>query len=252
MRAEYIREAGTPTGVVNGKTAWKNRGMIRLFNQFQTSLDSKVVVALTGLGLTGFVVFHMLGNLQVFEGADAVNTYAAFLREMPILLWTVRLGLLSLVALHIGLAVQLALRNRRARPVPYAVREYRKASLASRTMALTGTLLFLFIIFHLLHLSGGVVDTSFPDRLDLQGHRDVYGKMVHAFRKPLFVVLYLAGQLVLGFHLTHAVSSSLQTMGLEHTALNRLFKASGPAVALLVVLGNLMIIFAIFLGIVGV
>jgi len=110
----------------------------------------------------------------------------------------------------------------------------------------------LFIIFHLLHLSVGVVDTSFPDRLDLQGHRDVYGKLVHAFRNPLFVVLYLAGQLVLGFHLTHAVSSSLQTMGFEHAALNRLFKAAGPAVALLVVLGNMMIIFAIFLGIVRV
>lgn len=227
-------------------------GMMRLFNHFQTSLGSKVVVALTGLGLVGFVVFHMLGNLQVFEGAEALNSYAALLRDMPILLWTARLGLLSLVAVHIGLAVRLALHNRRARPVAYAVREYRKASLASRTMAVSGSALLLFIIFHLLHLTAGVVDTSFPDRLDLQGHRDVYGKVVHAFRNPLFVVLYLAGQLVLGLHLSHAVSSSLQTLGLEHAALNRLFKAMGPAVALLVVLGNMVIILAVFLGVVRV
>lgn len=226
--------------------------MMRLFNHFQTSLGSKIVVALTGLGLAGFVVFHMLGNLQVFEGRDALNGYAAFLRDMPMLLWTARLGLLSIVTLHISLAIRLALQNRRARPVAYAVREYRKASVASRTMSVTGSLLLLFIIFHLLHLTAGVVDTSFPDRLDMQGHRDVYGKIIHAFRNPLFVMLYLAGQLVLGLHLNHAVSSSLQTLGFEHAALNRLFKAAGPAVALLVVLGNLVIIFAVFLGVVGV
>jgi len=219
-------------------------------NQFQTSVGRKVVVALTGLSLVGFVVIHMLGNLQVFEGAEALNSYAALLRDMPILLWTARVGLLSMVALHIGLAIQLALRNRRARPVAYAVKDYRKASLASRTMAATGSVLLLFIVFHLLHLTAGVVDTSFSDRLDVQGHRDVYGKVVHAFRNPLFVGLYLAGQLALGLHLSHAVSSSLQTLGLEHAALNRLFKAAGPAVALLVVLGNTVIILAVFLEVV--
>lgn len=224
---------------------------MRLFNHFQTSLGSKLVVALSGLGLAGFVVFHMLGNLQIFEGPDALNGYAAFLRDMPMLLWTARLGLLGIVALHIVLAIRLALQNRRARPVAYAVRAHRTASLASRTMSITGSLLLLFIIFHLLHLTAGVVDTSFPDRLDIQGHRDVYGKMIHAFRNPLLVGLYFAGQLVLGLHLSHAVSSSLQTLGFEHAALNRLFKAAGPAVALLVVFGNLMIILAVFIGVVG-
>lgn len=225
--------------------------MMRLFTHFQTSLGSKLVVALTGLGLAGFVVFHMLGNLQIFEGPEALNGYAAFLRDMPMLLWTARLGLLGIVALHIVLAIRLALQNRRARPVAYAVRAYRKASLASRTMSITGSLLLLFIIFHLLHLTAGVLDTSFPDQLDVQGHRDVYGKMIHAFRNPLFVGLYFAAQLVLGLHLSHAVSSSLQTLGFEHAALNRLFKAAGPAVALLVVFGNLMIILAVFIGVVG-
>lgn len=225
--------------------------MMRLFNQVQTSLGGKVAVALTGLGLAGFVVFHMLGNLQIFEGREALNGYAAFLRDMPMLLWTTRLGLLSLVALHIGLAIRLALQNRRARPVAYAVRRYRKASLASRTMTVTGGLLLLFIVFHLLHLTAGVVGSSIPDQPDLQGHRDVYGKVVHAFRNPLLAALYLAGQLVLGLHLSHAVSSSLQTLGLEHAAFNRSFKAAGPAVALFVVFGNMVIILAVLLGIVG-
>ena len=214
-----------------------------------TSLGSKVVVALTGLVLAGFVVFHMLGNLQVFQGAEALNRYAAFLRELPILLWTVRLGLLLMAVLHVGLTIKLALDHRRARPVSYAKREYRKASVASRTMALTGIFLLLFIVFHLLHLSAGVVDATFPDRPDLRGHRDVYGRVVHTFQNPLFVILYLAGQAVLGLHLSHGISSSFQTLGLEHPLLNRLFRAAGPTVAGIVVAGNAAIILAIALGV---
>ena len=209
-------------------------------------------MALTGVGLVTYVIFHMLGNLQVFEGPHALNSYAALLREMPILLWTVRVGLLSIAVVHIVLAIQLSSRNRRARPIAYAVHEYRQASFASRTMAASGLVLLLFIIFHLLHLTAGVIDPSFADRLDSEGHRDVYGKIVHAFRNPLIVGLYVVGQLGLGLHLSHAVSSSLQTLGLEHAAFDRLSKAAGPAVALFVVLGNVAIILAIFLGVVRV
>jgi succinate dehydrogenase / fumarate reductase, cytochrome b subunit len=224
--------------------------MISFLGHILTSLGSKVLVALSGLGLAGFVLFHMLGNLQVFEGANALNSYAAFLREMPILLWAARLGLFGVVSMHIGLAVRLVMHNRRARPVGYAVREYRQASVASRTMALTGGLLLLFIVFHLLHLTVGVVDSSFTDRLDAQGHRDVFAKVIHAFQNPLFVVLYLAGQVVLGLHLSHALSSTLQTLGIEHPILERLFRGAGPVVALLVVAGNMAIILAVALGMV--
>jgi succinate dehydrogenase / fumarate reductase cytochrome b subunit len=134
--------------------------MTRLLRLALSSIGSKVVVAVTGVLLAGFVVFHMLGNLQVFEGADRLNAYAAFLREMPILLWSARGGLLVLALVHVGVAAQLAVENRRARPVPYAARDYRRASVASRTMALTGSLLFLFILFHLLHLTGSISRAS--------------------------------------------------------------------------------------------
>lgn len=224
--------------------------MARPSNHFQSTVGSKVVMALSGLGLVIYVIFHMLGNLQVFEGSHALNAYAAFLRDMPILLWTVRIGLLSLAALHIVLAIRLTLRNRHARPTAYAVREYRQASFASRTMAASGFVLLLFIIFHLLHLTAGVIDPSAVDRLDVEGHRDVYEKLIHAFQNPFIAALYLTGQLGLGLHLSHAVTSSVQTLGLEHAGFNRLFKAAGPTVALVVVLGNVAIIMAIFLGIV--
>ncbi|MCS6897537.1 MAG: succinate dehydrogenase cytochrome b subunit [Nitrospira sp.] len=218
---------------------------------FDSSMNSKIIVSLTGVGLVGFVIFHMLGNLQVFEGSDAINGYASILRDMPIFLWTARAGLLVAAGFHIGLAIRLALRNRQGRPVAYAVREYRAASISSRTMALTGSLLLLFIVFHLLHLTAGVIDPSAPDGIDEQGRMDVYGKIIHAFSNPIYVGIYVIGQLALGLHLSHAVSSALQTWGIEHAALNHLFRLTGPVVALLVVLGNLSIIFAVFLGLVG-
>ena len=224
--------------------------MSRLRLYPQTSVGRKIVVAFTGLGLALFVIFHMVGNLQIFQGARAINGYAAFLRDMPILLWTARAGLLAFVLFHLVLALKLARQNREARPIGYAVRHYRQASLASRTMAVSGVLLLLFIVFHLLHLTAGVIDPSYADKLDVQGQRDVYAKMIHAFQNPLFVSVYLAGQLVLALHLSHAVSSSLQTLGLEHPALNRVFKATGPAVAVMVVVGNTAIVLAVTMGII--
>ncbi|OQW39959.1 MAG: hypothetical protein A4C66_10870 [Nitrospira sp. HN-bin3] len=209
-----------------------------------------MIMALTGLGLAGFVMAHMLGNLQLFEGPHALNSYAAFLRDMPIVLWAVRIGLLSIAVFHIGLALQLGMRNRRARPVEYTVHRYRQASIASRTMAISGMALLVFVGFHLLHLTAGVIDPGFNDRLDAEGHRDVYSKVVHAFQNPFVVLLYLAGQLGLGLHLNHAIASSIQTMGFEHAGLNRLLKALGPVIGLIVVLGNVAIILAVFLGIV--
>jgi succinate dehydrogenase / fumarate reductase, cytochrome b subunit len=224
--------------------------MMRFFCHFQSSVGKKMVMALTGLGLVVFVMFHMLGNLQLFEGPHALNRYAAFLRDMPILLWMVRIGLLSMAVFHIGLAVQLSMRNRHARPVEYTIHRYRQASIASRTMAISGSALLLFLGFHLLHLTAGIIDPAFSDRLDAEGHRDVYGKVVHAFQNPFMVILYLTGQLGLGLHLSHAISSSVQTMGFEHAALSRLLKALGPVIGLIVVLGNVAIILAVFLRIV--
>ncbi|MCP9456325.1 MAG: succinate dehydrogenase cytochrome b subunit [Nitrospira sp.] len=206
------------------------------------------MASLAGLVLVGFVIVHMLGNLQVFEGSDAINGYASVLRDMPIFLWTARAGLLTAVVVHVGLTVRLALRNRQGRPVPYTLRRYRAASVASRTMALTGSLLLMFIVFHLLHLTVGIIDPAAPHGMDAQGRMDVYGKIIHAFRNPLYVGIYVGGQLVLGLHLSHAVSSVFQTWGIAHAALDRLFKLAGPGVALFVVLGNLAIIFAVFLG----
>ncbi|MDF0665101.1 MAG: hypothetical protein P0119_03390 [Nitrospira sp.] len=92
-------------------------------------------------------------------------------------------------------------------------------------MVTSSCVLLLFLIFHLLHLTAGMIDPSSVDRLDVEGHRDVYGKLVHTFQNPFIVAFYLAGQLGLGLHLNPAVTSSFQTLGLEYASFNRLFKA---------------------------
>src|SRR5262245_46672025 len=121
-----------------------------------SSIGSKVVVAVTGIGLLGFVIGHLLGNLLIYGGPNALNGYAKALEDNLALLWTARLGLLSIFVLHVGLSVRLSLRNRAARPVRYACEGTVRASYASRTMLYSGLVILAFVIYHLLHFTFGV------------------------------------------------------------------------------------------------
>src|SRR5687768_937416 len=120
-----------------------------------STIGRKVLMAVTGVILFGFTIGHMLGNLQVYQGPEKLNAYAAFLKATPAILWGTRSILLVSVLLHIWAAVSLSLQNHRARPVAYAGRSWREASYASRTMMWSGPLLALFIVYHLLHFTTG-------------------------------------------------------------------------------------------------
>src|SRR5947209_8884416 len=142
-------------------------------------------MAITGFALVGYVIVHMLGNLQVFQGPEALNAYAHTLKSMPKLLWTARIGLLVLFLAHVYLGVKLYAENRAARPVGYVRFRYAEASLATRTMLLSGLVLLAFIIFHLLHLTLGAVKPENFDRVETlpDGHtrHDVYAMVVLGF-----------------------------------------------------------------------
>src|SRR5262245_49579551 len=120
--------------------------MNMLVRPVRSSLGSKYWMALTGLVLTGFVLGHMAGNLLVFAGPDALNSYAHALKSRPAFLWTVRLILLAVFVLHVVIGIRLTLQNQAARPVGYAYEETMQASWASRHMLLTGLVLFAFIV----------------------------------------------------------------------------------------------------------
>ncbi|RUL89657.1 succinate dehydrogenase cytochrome b subunit [Tautonia sociabilis] len=134
-----------------------------------SSIAKKAVVAVTGLLLFGFVVVHMIGNLQVFLGRETLNNYAEFLHSMPELLWAARIGLLTAIVLHVVFTVWVWRENRASRPQRYAVERTIRASRASRTMILSGLLVLSFIIYHLLHFTVQVTNPDYRQFYEHQG-----------------------------------------------------------------------------------
>jgi len=221
-----------------------NRGAIGGTEPFLTStVGKKVVMALTGLILFGFVTVHMLGNLQVYMGAEAINAYGLSLRTLlhGTGIWLFRAVLLGAVLLHIWAMAALTLVNRRARDVGYREWKARESTYASRTMRWSGVFLLAFIIFHLLHFTTGDFHPDF-----IPG--DVYHNVITGFRVVPVAILYILATLFLGLHLFHGVWSMLQTLGLNHPRYNRLRNVVCSGLAALVVIGNLSFPVAVLTG----
>ena len=175
-----------------------------------------MIVAVTGLVLMGFIVGHLLGNLQIFLGPEWINSYAEHLRELGPLLWLVRGFLLVNVLLHIYFTIKLALENRRARGVAYVKKEPVKASFASRHMAMSGLIVLAFIIYHIAHFTLRVADPRFLLlKADPLNRYDVYSMMVFGFQNAIVSGFYIFAMFLLTLHLTHGASSFLQSLGLN-------------------------------------
>jgi succinate dehydrogenase / fumarate reductase, cytochrome b subunit len=191
---------------------------------WRSSLGKKYVMAVTGLALFGFVVGHLVGNLQVFGPPEAINGYAHFLKSKPLLLWGARLGLLACVGLHVAAAITLSALNKAARPVGYGgVSRPYAASLGSRTMLLSGLVILAFVVYHLLHFTAqqpginGVGDFS-RLRTTLQGEpvADVYAMMILGFQVWWVALFYLLAQALLFLHLGHGLASLFQSLGFRN------------------------------------
>jgi succinate dehydrogenase / fumarate reductase, cytochrome b subunit len=223
-----------------------------------SSVGAKVLVALTGLGLALYVVFHMIGNLKVFQGRDAINGYAYFLKhDLGMLLWIARGGLLVIFVLHIVLAVRLKVRSAAARPVAYEYRRDVRSTTAGRTMIWTGIVVGLFTIFHLAHFTFGWVKgvetpsgetRNYLELTDEKGRHDVYAMVVAGFTEPALAVLYIVAQLALFLHLMHGVQSSFQTLGLKNRRSGRSIWWLGFLIAVSVLAGNLAIVVGVWAG----
>lgn len=223
----------------------------RNVNALLTLVSAKLLMAITGAGLIGFVAMHMLGNLQIYLGQEALNAYAKFLKSMPALLWSARIGLLTIFAVHLGLAIYLKKQNKSARPQQYVVSDPIGASLASRTMLSSGLVIFAFLIYHLLHFTLGVTDPGSHQLVDSAGRHDVYSMVVMSFSNIYVSGAYMIAMLFLGLHLSHATSSMLQTFGLANASSRRLTHRIGMGVALILMVGNISIPVAVLLGLVG-
>jgi succinate dehydrogenase / fumarate reductase, cytochrome b subunit len=216
----------------------------------QTSVGKKTIMAITGFALLGFVIAHMLGNLQIFLGADKLNAYAKALKDLGPLLWVARIGLLIIFAIHLGTAFQLVAENNAARPIPYAVQTTQVASFASRTMKWTGIIILLFLIFHLAHYTFGITNPDFLDLHDSVGRHDVYAMTVAGFSNPIVSLTYILAMIALCLHISHGFFSVFQTLGVNHPEREGLFKKASNGLALVIFIGNVSMPLSILAGLV--
>lgn len=212
-------------------------------------------MAISGLVLVGFVIGHLLGNLQIFLGPEVINRYGHFLQTSPELIWPARIGLLVMVILHIAAAVTLAAQNRAARPVAYERYEVVAASYASRTMVMSGLIIFAFIIYHLLHFTIQVPAINFTGQdfkllEDAKERHDVYRMMVLGYQRPVVSAFYVLAIGLLCLHLSHGVSSMFQSLGLNNRVYEVWFGRLAVALAVLIFLGYCSIPAAVLLGII--
>lgn len=217
----------------------------------------KYLMAVTGGLLLLFVIGHMVGNLQIFAGREAINRYGHLLQSSGELLWVVRLGLLAVVALHIGSAIKLSLENKAARPVAYAQYQPVGSTYASRTMLMSGLIVFAFIVFHLLHYTVRVQAVNltgqdfevFKEALPNGGQRhDVYKMMIVGFRNVWVSAFYVLGVGLLCLHLSHGASSMFQSLGWKNDAYRPWLDRLARLLALAIFLGYISIPVAILLG----
>jgi succinate dehydrogenase / fumarate reductase cytochrome b subunit len=208
---------------------------------WRSSIGKKVIVAITGIVLGLYVVVHMLGNLKAFQGAGgepAINAYAEWLRTFgePAIpregvLWLIRAILLFSLVVHVVGVVQLAGRNRAARPDGHRAPRIQR-SFASRTMLWGGIALFAFIVFHILHFTTGTID---PAGTFVSGN--VFGNLEEAFESPLFLAIYVAAAALIGFHLYHGFWSVVQTAGWDKPNRNPTWRRAATGAAVLVGVG---------------
>lgn len=216
--------------------------MQKLATLLGSTIGKKVVMAVSGIVLFGFVVAHMIGNLLIYVGPDAINAYSRFLHEFLHGggLWIARAVLLLAVLLHIWAAVALTLENRAARPVGYREQARRESTYASRTMVWSGPILALFIGFHLADLTFGATPGF------VEGN--VYNNLIATFRRVPASAFYILAMLALGLHLYHGAWSMLQSLGLNHPRWNKLRNGVTLALTVAVVIGNISFPVAVLAG----
>jgi succinate dehydrogenase / fumarate reductase cytochrome b subunit len=224
-------------------TAWLDaRGQRRSAQLWRTTVGMKVLMGTTGVVLVVFLVFHLAGNLLVYQGPAALNAYSALLRREPMVLWLARGVLLVSAAVHVAAAARLWWRDWRARPVRYRRVDPQSATLASRTMRWSGIGIAAFIVFHLLHLTTGTIRPAPFDEVN------VYRNVVGGFRVGWVSAVYLVSMALIGVHVWHGAWSSFRSLGLSRPSSQPKRRPIAWILALLLWTGFTSIPVAILLG----
>lgn len=223
--------------------------MNRLLHFLNTTIGRKLLVALSGIFLVLFVIGHVVGNLTVYIGPSALNGYAHWLQENP-LLWFIRLGMLIIVSVHIALAIKVSLESIGARKQGYQSGRTLYQLLVDHRMMISGLLLFLFIIGHIAHLTLGVGVGEYFNRVDERGFVDVYARVVIGFQNPFIAWGYIVSMVLLAVHLKHSVRALFQTLGFFHENYFSFYELLSWAIAIFVFIGLCSIPVAVQFGLI--
>jgi len=209
---------------------------------YSSTLGKKVLMAGTGIILFGYLVGHMLGNLQIFMGAEQINRYAELLHSNLAFLWAVRLVLLFCIGVHIVAAVQVWLRSRQARPVRYKVFNPPAVDYAAKTMVWSGPIIAAFIAYHLAHLTVGCVHPQYE-------HLKPFENVIIGFQSAPVAIAYIVALLLLGMHLYHGLWSLFQTMGWDHARLGAWRRPLAIVLTVVIISGFLSVPLAVMTGV---
>lgn len=223
---------------------------VQVLSFSRSTIGKKVIMAVTGVIGIGFILVHMYGNLKVFIGPEYFNAYSEDLRALgaPIFghahaLWIMRLILIASVALHVWAATALTIQARKARPDQYAVKRTLEANYASKLMRWGGVVIFVFILYHLMHFTWGNIHPDF-----IPG--EVYHNLVVGFQFLPNVIFYLIAVSLLGLHLYHGGWSMMQTLGILSPRYDQAVRRGAAAFALLMTLGFAVVPLAVLFGVV--
>jgi len=221
-------------------------------NIYQTAIGKKYAMALTGIGLLGFVLVHMIGNLHLYEGPAQVNEYGEALRDLggdlaprTLVLWLARLGLTAMFALHIHSAWSLARMSHKADSSYVGSRNYIAANFASRTMRWTGPIILLYLIFHLADLTWGRWRVG-----DNYIRGDVYHNVSESFANLPVALIYIVANVALAVHIFHGAWSMFQSLGINNPKYNSLRRGLAGGLAGLILVGNLSFPIAVQTGLI--
>jgi succinate dehydrogenase / fumarate reductase cytochrome b subunit len=214
------------------------------------SIAKKLLMAVSGIVFVGFVIGHMLGNLQIFIGRDRLNAYAETLQHLGAILWIIRGFLAIFLILHVYTGLTLYLENRRSRPTKYIRKDTVQASVSSRTMFFSGLGIIIYVVYHLLHFTFLATNPQYADLVDATGRRDVFTMIITGYSNYYISAAYILAMIVLAFHLNHAVPSLFQTLGLNNQRWRPLLERLGTIVAIVVLIGYVSIPVAVLLNLV--
>lgn len=250
-------------GPVTGTAARARRRRPFLVDLYSTAVGKKYAMGATGIGLMGFVLFHMIGNLKMYAGAADLDHYAHFLQTLlyplapkGVVLWILRGGLAAMLVLHLHAAWSLTRMNRKARPVRYqSPRDYQVATFASRTMRWSGLIILAFLVWHLADLTFGVVNDEVGKMVthpgDTEPVKAVYASVIASFERTPVALFYVLANVLLGIHLFHGAWSIFQSFGWNNPRFNKWRRAFATGFAAVIVVGNVSFPVAVMAGVIS-